>query len=92
MPFSQKDGDAQMAELTSRQLRRLFFAIEVNLLLWLGVCAALWSSDSVEAYVKQFATAGAIVSVLLQHWAYHNLYQRSKKSGSRSAAKAKDFG
>jgi len=69
-----------MAQLTSKQLRGLFFAIEVNLLLWLVVCGALWLSSSVEEFTKHVATGGMIAAALLQHWAYYGLYKRAKQA------------
>jgi len=59
-------GD-EMNNLTRKQLRGLFIAIEVNLLLWLSVCGALLHSVSVDHSVKYFAIAGMIVAALLQH-------------------------
>jgi len=56
-----------MNNLTRKQLRGLFIAIEVNLLLWLSVCGALLHSVSVDHSVKYFAIAGMIVAALLQH-------------------------
>ena len=58
-------------------MRNLFAVIEVNVLLWLIVCGAVWSS-SVERNVKYIAAAGMVISALLQHWAYYNLYRRAK--------------
>ncbi len=66
-----------MNELTTKQMRNLFAVIEVNVLLWLIVCGAVWSS-SVERNVKYIAAAGMVISALLQHWAYYNLYRRAK--------------
>ncbi len=72
-----------MSSLEPKQLKRLFITIEVNALLWLAVCGAIWSSRSVEPNVKYLATAGMILAALLQHWAYYNIY-RSTKSAQRS--------
>ncbi|HRT30755.1 MAG TPA: hypothetical protein P5527_13255 [Kiritimatiellia bacterium] len=67
-----------MKELTTKQLKRLFVLIEINVLMWLSVCGAIWSSPSVESHVKYFATVGTIIAALLHHWAYHNIYKRAK--------------
>ena len=68
-----------MNELTTRQMRNLFTVIEVNALLWLAVLGAVWSSP-IEVHVKYFAAAGMIISVLLQHWAYYNIYRKTKET------------
>jgi hypothetical protein len=81
-------NEDEMNELTPRQLRGLFTAIEVNLLLWLTVCGALWSSASVEDHVKYFATAGMIVAAGLQHWAYYNLYRKAKQAKKQNSEQA----
>ncbi len=67
-----------MDKLTTRQMKNLFTVIEVNLILWLIVCGSVWSS-SVESHVKYFAGAGMIISAFLQHWAYYNIYKKTKK-------------
>lgn len=68
-----------MTELTTKQLKGLFTTIEINVLIWLSVCGAIWSSPSVEPHVKHFATAGMVIAALLQHWAYYNIYRRAKE-------------
>ena len=60
-------------------MRNLFAVIEVNLLLWLAVCGVVWSSP-IEAHIKYFAAAGMIISALLQHWAYYNIYRKTKET------------
>jgi hypothetical protein len=67
-----------MEPLTRRQLKLLFFSIEVNLALWLGVVGAAWFFPA-EDIMKYTATTGCIVAALLQHWAYYNLYKRAVK-------------
>jgi hypothetical protein len=67
-----------MNDLTTKQMRNLFAVIEVNVLLWLVVCGAVWSS-SVAQETKVFAGAGMVISALLQHWAYYNLYRKTKE-------------
>lgn len=70
-----------MNGLTSRQLKGLFAAIEINVLIWLLVCVMLWLSPGVERKVRHLATGGMIVASLLQHWAYYNLYRRARDQG-----------
>jgi hypothetical protein len=55
--------------MSSSSLKRLFYTIEVNLLLWIAAA---------------FVTKGAFVVILgfvlaavLQHWAYYDLYKRA---------------
>jgi len=72
-------SEEDMNELTTRQMKNLFTVIEVNLILWLIVCGAVWSS-SVESHVKYFAGAGMIISAFLQHWAYYNIYKKTKEA------------
>jgi len=67
-----------MNELTIKQMRNLFTVIEVNVLLWLVVCGAVWTS-SAEQKTKIVAVAGMVISALLQHWAYYNLYRKTKE-------------
>ena len=68
-----------MSELNPRQLKGLFFTIEVNLVLWIIVATTVWES-SAERWVKVAATGGCIIAALLQHWAYYNLYKRAKQN------------
>jgi len=67
-----------MNSLGPKQLKRLFMTIEINALIWLAVCGAIWSSRSAEPNVKYLATAGMIIAALLQHWAYYNIYRATK--------------
>ncbi len=66
-----------MSPLTRRQLKGLFYTIEINLLLWLCVGGVVWQS-SAELFVKQVTIAGLAVAAVLQHWAYYNLYRKAK--------------
>lgn len=68
-----------MNGLNPRQLKGLFFTIEVNLVLWIAVAWAVWES-SAERPTKLAAAAGCIIAALLQHWAYYSLYKRAKKN------------
>ena len=56
-------------------MRNLFYAIEVNLILWLSIGGATWHSTTVEDHIKYSSIAGFVLSALLQHWGYHNLYK-----------------
>ncbi len=69
-----------MNSIEPKKLKRLFTTIEVNALLWLGVCGAIWSSRSVEPNIKYLAAAGMILAALLQHWAYYNIYRTTKSN------------
>jgi hypothetical protein len=73
-----------MNDLTKKQMRNLFSTIELNMLLWLMVCGAVWSS-SIDKNIQYFATVGMVVSAMLQHWAYYNLYKRSKEEKFRDS-------
>lgn len=66
-----------MNEITTKQMKRLFTVIEVNLVLWWIVCGAVWTS-SISTHAKYFTGAGMIISALLQHWAYYNIYKKAK--------------
>ena len=63
-------------ELTRRQLRGLFIAIEVNLFIWLAVCGALWAPADADVPVAHYATGGMIFAASIQHWAYYNLHRK----------------
>ena len=65
--------------LTARQLRGLFWTIELNLLMWLGVTSSIWQSQAKDG-VEYIAAAGFIFAALFQHWAYYNIYKRVKES------------
>ena len=67
-----------MEQITSRQIRGVFYAIEVNLLLWIAVVVSVWRS-SAGPFTRQVATAGFVVSAILQHWAYYRLYKKARK-------------
>lgn len=69
-----------MKNLTTKQLRGLFTTLEINLFIWLSICGAIWHSPLVDNHIKYLTTAGMIIAVLLQHWAYYNVYKRTKNT------------
>jgi len=75
-----------MNNLTKKQLRGLFTTIEINLLLWLVVCGAIWESTAIENHTKHIAAAAFVLAAILQHWAYYNLYRRAKGSDKKGNA------
>jgi hypothetical protein len=59
-------------------LKRLYWVIEINCLLWVGVL--VWVIRSEAAVFIKRATFGIfILSALLQHWAYYNIYKKHLK-------------
>jgi len=68
-----------MKNLTAKQLKGLFATIEINLLIWLAVCGAIWRSPSADDHIKFVAVGGMIIAAVMQHWAYYNLYRRTKE-------------
>ena len=73
-----QNGIEMSTGLTPRQLRGLFVVIEINVLLWLCVCGAIWQSG-VEPKIRHLAVAGMVYAVLLQHWAYYKLFKKAKQ-------------
>lgn len=74
-----------MKALSARQLKGLFWAIEINLLIWMAASGWIWWTPAVPRHIKYIVTAGLIVAALLQHWAYYNLYKRAKEMGGRTS-------
>jgi hypothetical protein len=64
--------------MTTRAMRRLFYVIEINLLMWVGVAWGVWRS-SAEDHIKWMAVGGAVVAAVLQHWAYYDLFKKAKE-------------
>jgi len=50
-------------------LKRLFFTIEVNLLLWIAAAIAAKGAPVV--------LVGLVLAAVLQHWAYYDLYRHA---------------
>lgn len=71
------------------KIKRVFWAIEVNLILWVMVVGITFGGqlDEIRKYV---VGAGFIFAALFQHWAYYGLYRAAKrmetKDGSAPAA------
>ena len=68
-----------MSDLPPKQLKGLFFAIEVNLVLWIIVAGTVYQS-SAELFAKVATVAGFLLATILQHWAYYHLYRRAKQN------------
>lgn len=66
-----------MAHISPKQIRSFFYAIEVNLLLWIAVLILVWRSDA-GPVTKQVTTLGFIIAAVIQHLAYYNLYKKTK--------------
>jgi hypothetical protein len=60
-------------------LRYLFFAIEVNLVLWLCALGIVLSGEAEVGLLKTLIIVGAAVSAVVQHWAYYAVYKRAKE-------------
>lgn len=66
-----------MADITPKQIRSFFYAIEINLIFWIAVLVLVWRSGA-DSLTKQITTLGFIVAAILQHVAYYNLYKKTK--------------
>lgn len=54
--------------------KRLFYAIEINTLLWI----ALVVLGDLPEKTQWWAVAGFIIAALLQRWAYYDLYKQNQ--------------
>lgn len=63
--------------LTPKQLKRLFMAVEVNFMLWIGIAYSVCKPGP-GANGHYVAIMGCIFAIGLQHWGYYNLYKRAK--------------
>jgi tetrahydromethanopterin S-methyltransferase subunit C len=54
--------------MDSSSLRRLFLAVEVNLVFWIVAVVVTKATPVV--------VVGFLVAAVLQHWAYYDLYKR----------------
>lgn len=52
-------------------MRRIFLAIEVNLVLWILVVITTRGSA--------MAVLGLVLAAIIQHWAYYGLYRASRR-------------
>lgn len=61
-------------------MKLMFFVVEINLILWWIVFGQLLSTiENVDfAILKNTVTIGLIFAAVVQHWAYYNLYKKSK--------------
>jgi hypothetical protein len=63
--------------LTPKQLKRLFMAVEVNFVLWIGIAYSVYQPGP-STNGHYIATLGCIFAIGVQHWGYYNLYKRAK--------------
>ena len=62
-----------------RRLRKYYYAITLNLFFWLStlpflVFPGFAADDHPPAYLRIAAIVGAVLSAILQHWAYYDIY------------------
>jgi len=62
-----------------RTLIALFWAIEINLILWLVALGTVFSVDEHGRGIKGVIVVGVIFAILAQHWAYYSVYKRAKE-------------
>ena len=71
-----------------RTLKFMFFAVEVNLVLWLVLAGAamrdqLGAEPAVKmADIRWVAYVGVGFAIIVQHWAYYALYLRARELDS----------
>jgi hypothetical protein len=70
----------------------LFWAIELNLLLWMAVFGLFFfggfdNQETVPA-IKGAVIAGIILAAFLQHWTYYNIYKPHKQQKNEKREKA----
>ena len=56
-------------------MKKMFLAIEVNLVLWIALVGALWLEPRYEGSTRTFALIGAGFAALFQHWAYYQVHK-----------------
>jgi hypothetical protein len=66
-----------MANITPKGIRSFFYAIEINLLFWIAVLIMVWRSAA-DLRTQMITTFGFIAAAVIQHWAYYNLYKKTK--------------
>jgi formate/nitrite transporter FocA (FNT family) len=69
-----------MADISPKQIRSFFYAIEVNLLFWIAVVILVWRSGA-DSLTKMLTIVGFFVAAGIQHVAYYNLYKQTKGDG-----------
>ncbi len=73
--LAETEAAAVRRVMEKSSLRKLYWAIEINCLLWGG--ALVWVILSEPGiFVKRAVFAGFAVSALLQHRAYYNIYKK----------------
>ena len=74
--------------LDPKHMRRLFAAVEVNLLLWGATAGHQWFNavsedfsfaNENEKLMMWIVTVGFGVAALLHHWSYYHIYRPSKR-------------
>jgi hypothetical protein len=61
-----------------RTLKRLFWAVEINLVLWIVALGSVYSADEHGPAAKSVVAIGVVFAILAQHWAYYSVYKRAK--------------
>ncbi len=64
----------------AKTLKKMFLAVEVNLILWLVVFGAAKSNNGL-VDVK-LVTVGFVFAAVIQHWAYYACYKKAKEIAS----------
>lgn len=60
-------------------MKAMFFAIEINLILWMAVLGGALTSNPESPETRWILpTIGAGLAAILQHWAYYRLYRTVK--------------
>ncbi|HKS35723.1 MAG TPA: hypothetical protein VJW76_00935 [Verrucomicrobiae bacterium] len=62
-----------------RRLRKYYYAITLNLFVWLStlpflVFPGLVAGDLPPVYLRVAAVIGVVAAAILQHWAYYDIY------------------
>jgi hypothetical protein len=65
-----------MPDFTPKQIRSLFYAIEINLIFWVAVVVLVWRSCP-DSWTRLVTTVGFIIAAILQHVAYYDLYKKT---------------
>ncbi|MEJ2745622.1 MAG: hypothetical protein P8123_08080 [bacterium] len=83
--FLQEEGILVEAEaaasrrvMEKSRLRKLYWVIEINCLLWVGVLVLVIRSEAGD-FIKRAVFVLFVLSALLQHWAYYNVYKKHLK-------------
>jgi hypothetical protein len=76
--------------LNQGQMRRLFFAIEINLILWLVIWGGTRSLPEAGEYTKYAFFIGILLAAVLQHWGYYYLYKPIRKQKKKEREKEQE--